>query len=156
MASNKLRGTDSDGIKSLLDSVLGSDSEESDLSGAESDDVQACSVSEDESSDDRSVQSGDNADAEPVPVPAKRTKRVTRTDSDWKWTKNDNTPIIYPFSENSGVCQQLSSKYDSESPSELAIFLEYMDPLFSVISKETNDYADEQLQNPTRKKKKTR
>jgi hypothetical protein len=51
MASNKLRGTDSDGIKSLLYSILGSDSEESDLSGAESDDVQACSVSEDESSD---------------------------------------------------------------------------------------------------------
>jgi hypothetical protein len=36
MASNKLRGTDSDGIKSRLDSVLGSDTEESDLSGAES------------------------------------------------------------------------------------------------------------------------
>jgi hypothetical protein len=29
-----------------------------------------------------------------------------------------------------------------------------MDPLFSVISKETNDYADEELQNPTRKKRK--
>jgi hypothetical protein len=81
--------------------------------------------------------------------------RVTRTDSGWKWTKNDNTPIIYSFSENSGVCQQLSSKYDSESPSELAIFLEYMDPLFSVISKETNDYADEQLQIQQEKKEKT-
>jgi hypothetical protein len=45
MASNKLCGTESDRIKSLLDSVLGSDSEESDLSGADSDDVQACSVS---------------------------------------------------------------------------------------------------------------
>jgi hypothetical protein len=45
MASNKLRSTDSDRVKSLLDSVLGTDSEESDLSGAESDDVQACSVS---------------------------------------------------------------------------------------------------------------
>jgi hypothetical protein len=42
--------------------------------------------------------------------------------SDCKWEKTDN-PTIYEFSENSGVCEELLNKFESEPPSELEIFL---------------------------------
>jgi hypothetical protein len=44
-----------------------------------------------------------------------------RKNSDWKWTKTDD-PLIYPFTENSGICDDLLSKFEAESPSELSIF----------------------------------
>jgi hypothetical protein len=42
--------------------------------------------------------------------------------SDWKWTKTDNNPLIYVFNENSGICDDLLSKSEAEPPSELSIF----------------------------------
>jgi hypothetical protein len=43
-------------------------------------------------------------------------------------------------------------KYGLEPPSELAIFSEYMEPLFQKICDETNAYASKQLNYPQRKK----
>jgi hypothetical protein len=45
-----------------------------------------------------------------------------RKNSDWKWTKTDNGPLIYPFTENSGICDDLLSRFEAEPPSELSIF----------------------------------
>jgi hypothetical protein len=43
-------------------------------------------------------------------------------------------------------------KFKAEPPSELSIFLEYMEPFFGKICDETNEYARVQLNNPNRKK----
>jgi hypothetical protein len=43
------------------------------------------------------------------------------------------------------------TKFESEPPSELSIFLEFMEPLFEKISSETNAYATIQLNKPDRK-----
>jgi hypothetical protein len=77
---------------------------------------------------------------------------MQKKQSDWKWTKTDNNPLIYPFTENSGICDDLLSKFEAEPPSELSIFLEYMEPFFGKICEETNEYARVQLNNPNRKK----
>jgi hypothetical protein len=45
-----------------------------------------------------------------------------RKNGDWKWTKTDNNPLSYPFTENSGICDDLLSKFEAEPPSELSIF----------------------------------
>jgi hypothetical protein len=78
--------------------------------------------------------------------------RRRKEQSDWKWNKTDNNPLIYPFTENSGICDDLFSKSEAEPPSELYIFLEYMEPLFEKNCDETNEYARVQLNNPNRKK----
>jgi hypothetical protein len=44
------------------------------------------------------------------------------------------------------------NKFESESPSELEIFLAYMEPLFQKTADETNNYATQQLNNTKRKK----
>jgi hypothetical protein len=44
------------------------------------------------------------------------------------------------------------SKSEAEPPSELCIFLEYMEPLFEKICHDTNEYARVQLNNPNIKK----
>jgi hypothetical protein len=72
--------------------------------------------------------------------------------SDWKWTKTDKNPVIYPFTKNSRICDDLLSKSEAEPPSELSISLEYMEPLFGKICNETSEYARVQLNNPNRKK----
>jgi hypothetical protein len=76
---------------------------------------------------------------------------MLKKQSDWKWTKTDNNPLIYPFIENSGICDDLLSKFEAEPPSELSI-LEYIEPLFEKICDETSEYARVQLNNPNRKK----
>jgi hypothetical protein len=72
--------------------------------------------------------------------------------SDWKWEKTYNNPIIYDFCGNSGVCEEIMNKSVSEPPSELQIFLSYMDPLFRKIADESNKYATLQLNSANRKK----
>jgi hypothetical protein len=54
--------------------------------------------------------------------------------------------------QNSGIYDDLLSKFEAEPPSELSIFLEYMEPLFEKICDETNEYARVQLNNPNREK----
>jgi hypothetical protein len=77
-----------------------------------------------------------------APGPSKRVRTTTQKNiSDWNWTPKDNNPIIFPFNTYSGVCTDLLKKYESQPPSELEIFLEYMDPLFVKICEETNAYA---------------
>jgi hypothetical protein len=98
MASRKCSGTDKEAIKVLLDSVLESDSEESNASSDESDNSVYFSGTEDECSDQNNEQSSENDDQ--VAVPAKRMKRVMqkKPTNEWNWTKNENMPVIFPFS----------------------------------------------------------
>ena len=74
-----------------------------------------------------------------------------KNDSDWNWTESDNNPVIHPFTDNSGVCENLLNKFDSDPPSEFSIFSEFMEPLFDKICNETNAYAVKQLNNSDRK-----
>ncbi|PSN31069.1 hypothetical protein C0J52_24189 [Blattella germanica] len=74
-----------------------------------------------------------------------------KNDSDWNWTESDNNPVIHPFTDNSGVCENLLNKFDSDPPSELSIFSEFIEPLFDKIYNETNAYAVKQLNNSDRK-----
>jgi hypothetical protein len=76
MASRKCRGTDKEAIKVLFDSVLESDSEESNASIDESDNSVYFSGTEDECSDQNSGQSSESENDDQVAVPAKRKKRV--------------------------------------------------------------------------------
>jgi hypothetical protein len=50
------------------------------------------------------------------------------TESDWVWVTKENNPVIHQFSANSGVSELLSNKYETDPPSELSVFLDYMDP----------------------------
>jgi hypothetical protein len=59
-------------------------------------------------------------------------KHVRVKKSDWVWATKENSPIIHQFGANSGVSKLLSNKYKRASPSELSIFLDYMDPDFSI------------------------
>jgi hypothetical protein len=48
---------------------------------------------DDESSDEDSDEKNDD-----VPGPSKRVRTMTQTkQSDWKWTRTDNNPLIYPL-----------------------------------------------------------
>ncbi|PSN37982.1 hypothetical protein C0J52_15890 [Blattella germanica] len=60
--------------------------------------------------------------------------------------------LIHPFIDNSGVCENLLNKFDSDRPSEFSIFSEFMEPLFDKICNESNAYAVKQLNNSDRKK----
>jgi hypothetical protein len=102
------------------------------------------------SSADSSEESDDNNDD--APGPSKRLRiTMQKKQSDWNWTKTDNNPVIYPFIGNSGVCERLLNKFEPDPPSELSIFLEYIEPLFNKICDETDAYATRQLNNPNRK-----
>ncbi|PSN42242.1 hypothetical protein C0J52_18501 [Blattella germanica] len=74
-----------------------------------------------------------------------------KNDSDWNRTESDNNPVIHPFTDNSGVCENLLNKFDSDPRSELSIFSEFMEPLFDKICNETNVYAVKQQNNSDRK-----
>jgi hypothetical protein len=69
------------------------------------------------------------------------------------WATTENNPVIHSFTESSGVSEYLFNKYATESPSELSVFLDYMDPLFSMIATQTNNYAQKQLLNDSGKKR---
>jgi hypothetical protein len=102
----------------LLDSVFGSDSEESNASSDESDNSVYFSGTEDERSDQNNEQSSESENDGQVAVPTKCVMQKKHT-NEWKWTKKENTPIIFPFSSYSGVSQELISTFESNSPSEL-------------------------------------
>jgi hypothetical protein len=131
-------------------SVLDSDNDDSDFSDNESESEESCSDSVSESSADSSEEhDGNNDDA---PGSSKRVRITTqKKQSDWNWTKPDNNPVIYPFIGDSGVYEHLLNKFEPVPPSELSIFLEYMEPLFNKICDETNAYATRQLNNPREK-----
>jgi hypothetical protein len=112
--------------KRVVRSVSNSDNEVSDLSfsGTSSED-------DDSDSNSGSKSSEENDSNECTPGSSKRVRTTTQKNiSDWNWTPTDNNPIIFPFNTYSGVCADLLKNYESQPPSELQIFLEYMDPLF--------------------------
>jgi hypothetical protein len=77
----------------------------------------SCMGSDNESSEEDSDEK--NGD---VAGPSKRVRTMTQNkQSDWKWSKADNNLLIYPFIENSGICDDLLSKSEAEPPSELSI-----------------------------------
>jgi hypothetical protein len=137
MAKRVVRGgDDEEGLQKLVDSVFNSDNKVSDLS------FSGTSDSDSNSSSERSEENDSN---ECAPGPSKSVRTTTQKNiSDWNWTPTDNNPIIFPFNTYSGVCADLLKKYESQPPSELQIFLEYMDPLFVKICEETNAYATKQ------------
>jgi hypothetical protein len=57
---------------------------------------------------------------------------VRKKKIDWVWATKENSPIIHQYGVNSGVTELLSNKYEPAPPSELSIFLDYMDPDFSI------------------------
>lgn len=91
-------------------------------------------------------------DEENIAGPSQQ-KRTKQDENKWVWVTRDNNPVIHPFTENTGVSEYLFHKFAAESPSELSVFLEYMNPLFAVIATETNNYARKQLSDESRKKK---
>jgi hypothetical protein len=133
-------------LRNLIESVLESDYECSDSS----EDETGCEQSSGESDDVSGVESDMKDDDIPGPSTRVRTT-VQKKQFEWKWTKTANNPVIYPFTENSGICNDLS-KFEAEPPSELSVFSEYMDHLFEKICDETNLYARVHLNNPNRKK----
>lgn len=76
MASKKFRGDDEERLTALINSVLDSNSESSDLSDDENDSVEYISDNDNESSDSSSGKSDINEHA--VPGPSKRAKTATR------------------------------------------------------------------------------
>lgn len=147
MAAKRCRGCNAEGLRKLLDS----DNDDSDFSDNESESEESCGDSVSESSAHSSEESDKNYDD--APGSSKRLRITTqKKQSDWNWTKTDNNPVIYPFIGDSGVCEHLLNKFEPDPPSELSIFLEYMEPLFNKICDETNAYATRQLNNSLRKK----
>ena len=144
MGSKHVRGSQHEQLVELIDSVLDSDSEDSiceDVQVLEDD-----SLCENESvNSDSESDNGQNNRAGP--------SQPKRTDNEWEWVTGDNVAIIHPFTANSGVSEFIFDKYAGESPTELSIFLDFMDPLFSIITTETNNYARKQLSNDNRKSK---
>jgi hypothetical protein len=59
-------------------------------------------------------------------------KHVKEKKSDWVWATKENSAIIRQFGANSSVSELASNKYERAPPSELSIFLDYMDPDFSI------------------------
>jgi hypothetical protein len=105
-------------LKNRVESVLDRDNECSDFSEDETESQVSSIGNDDESSDEDN--DGKNDD---VLGPSKRVRTTTqKKQSDWKWIKTDNNPFIYPFIENSGICDDLLSKFEAESPCELPIF----------------------------------
>jgi hypothetical protein len=105
-------------LRNLVESVLDSDNECRDFSEDETESEVSSIGSDDESSEEDSDEK--NVD---VPGPSKRARTTTqKKQSYWKWTKTDNSPLIYPFTENSGICDDLLSKFEAEPPSELSVF----------------------------------
>jgi hypothetical protein len=71
--------------------------------------------------------------------------RCRKKQSDWKWTRTDNSLIIYPFTENNGICDDLLSKFEAEPPSELYFFRIY-GTLFEKICDETKSAVEQSEQ----------
>jgi hypothetical protein len=54
-------------------------------------------------------------------------------------------PIVYPLNAISGVPKETVNKFQSVLPSELAVLLEYRNPLFPTTTQEINDFMMHQL-----------
>jgi hypothetical protein len=67
---------------------------------------------------------------------------------------NQRKQSYYQFSANSGVSELLSNKYETDALSELSIFLDYMDPLFSMIGRKINNFAQKQVADAGKRKRK--
>jgi hypothetical protein len=104
-------------LRNRVESVLDRDNECSDFYEDETESEVSSIGSDDESSEEDSDENDD------APGPSKCVRTTTqRKQSDWKWTKTGNNPLIYPFTENGGICDDLLSKFEAEPPSELSIF----------------------------------
>ncbi|PSN56133.1 hypothetical protein C0J52_03357 [Blattella germanica] len=86
------------GLRKMLESVLDSDCEYSELSDDEIESEECVSNSDSASSSYESDNKNDD--------PSKRVLR-RKNDSDWNWTESDNNPVIYPFTNNIGFCENL-------------------------------------------------
>jgi hypothetical protein len=105
-------------LRNLAESVFDSDNECGDFSEDETESEVSSIGSDDESSKEDSDEKYDDAPGPSICVQTMTQKKQ----SDWKWTKTDNNPLIYPFIKNSGICDDLLSKFEAEPPSELFIF----------------------------------
>jgi hypothetical protein len=121
MAARKCSSDNEEGLRNLVESVLDSDNECSIFSEDETESEESSSGSDNESSEENSQESDEKNDDAPGPSKCVQTM-MQKKQSDWKWTKTDNNPVMYPFTENSGICNDLLSKFEAESPSTL--FLE--------------------------------
>jgi hypothetical protein len=119
MAEIKCSNDNEEGLRNLVESVLDSDNECSDFCKDETESEESSSGNDDESSEENREES-DEKDDDANPSKCVRTT-MQKEYSDWKWTKTDNNPLIYHFTENSRVCDDLS-KFEAEPPSELSIF----------------------------------
>jgi hypothetical protein len=104
-------------LRNCVESVLDRDNECSDFSEDETESEVSSIGNGDESSDEDTDDKNDDA-----PGPSKRVRTAQKKQRDWKWTKTDK-PLICPSIENSGICDDLLSKFEAEPPSELSIFL---------------------------------
>jgi hypothetical protein len=90
-------------LRNRVESVLDRDNECNDFSDNETGSEVSSVGSNDESSEEDSDEKNDDA-----PGPSKRVQTTTqKKHSDWTWTKTDNNPLIWPFTENSGICDDL-------------------------------------------------
>ncbi|KAJ9596532.1 hypothetical protein L9F63_012431 [Diploptera punctata] len=105
MVPRKVKGSDSDGIRKLLERELGSDSEVSDIFSDERSIHESISDSEATSAEE---ESGESDNELIVPPPAKKQSLITP--SDWKWVKSENNPVVYQFSGDSGVCNEIKNQ----------------------------------------------
>jgi hypothetical protein len=145
MAASSCYVGNEEGLKTLVNSVLESDCGSTDLSDYETESEEDVS----DYSEDSGESNNENIEIDDRPGPSKRVRSVKQ--SDWKWEKTYNNPIIYDFCGNNGVCEEILNKSVSEPPSGLQIFLSYMD-LFRKIADESNKYATLHLNSANRKK----
>jgi hypothetical protein len=146
MAAKRYLADDEEGLRKLIHNVLDSNSESCDFFEDETESGKGNSDNSNESSDE-------NNEIDSEPGPSKHVLIMpNKKQSGWKWGKTDNNPIIYEFSENSGVYDELLNKFESEPPSELQIILAFLEPLFQRIADETNNYATLQLNNECKQK----
>jgi hypothetical protein len=113
MAARKWSGDKEEGFRNCVESVLDRDNECSDFSEDETESEVSSIGNDDESSDE---DSDEKMMTRRALLNVFELQRRTKQ-SDWKWTKTDSNPLI--------------------PPSELSIFLEYMEPLFEKICQET-------------------
>jgi hypothetical protein len=110
-------------------------------------------VSDDDDSAEN-VNESDSKDANNDRAGTSTSKCVRKKKTDWVWVIKEKNPIINQFSAHTGVSELLSNKYENDATSEISIFLDYMDPLFSVTVRETNNYGQKQLADAGRRKEK--
>jgi hypothetical protein len=101
MAAQRYLTDGEEGLRKLIHSVLDSNSESSNFSKDETEPEKGNSDNNNQSS----AQSSDkNNETDDKPGPLKCIRiMLHKKQSNWKWEKTDNHPIIYEFNKNSGV-----------------------------------------------------